>query len=107
MSAAKVYSVEANGMKTNVAAHRAVPLSTRQIVAAIVTLSVFSFMYLGIAQKHALLFYIMTGLIGVYILFVYTSGIFAVLYMVARDYPLEEFDDKSSVASKDIEESKM
>uniref|UniRef100_A0A8R1DMT6 Uncharacterized protein n=1 Tax=Caenorhabditis japonica TaxID=281687 RepID=A0A8R1DMT6_CAEJA len=106
MSAAKVYNVESHGIKQNLAAYRAVPLSTRQIVAAIVALSIFSFLYLGFAQKHALLFYIMTGLIAVYILFVYTSGIAAVLYMVVREYP-EDCDEKSSVDSREFEESKI
>ncbi|EFO90034.1 hypothetical protein CRE_21490 [Caenorhabditis remanei] len=105
-SSAKIYSVEAANAK-NVAAHRAVPLSTRQILAASVTLSVFSFLYLVFAQRHAVLFYIMTGLIAVYILFVYASGIGAVLYMVAREYPEDEFDSKSSSSSREMEESKF
>ncbi|UMM30939.1 hypothetical protein L5515_012617 [Caenorhabditis briggsae] len=109
-SSAKIYSVKsaASGMDKNVAAYRATPLSTRQIFAATVTLSIFSFLYLVFAQKHALLFYIMTGLIGVYILFVYASGIGAVLYMVAREYPEDEFDCKSSSSSsREMEESKF
>ncbi|CCD74024.1 uncharacterized protein CELE_W09G12.10 [Caenorhabditis elegans] len=105
-SSAKIYSMEAHVP----AASRPVPLNTRQVLSVTITLSIFSFLYLVYAQKHALLFYIMTGLVGVFIVFIYSAGILAVLYMVARDYPeASDFDNKSasSSSSREMEESKF
>lgn len=42
----------------------------------------FSFIYLIYAQHHKVLFYVMTSLIALWILFIYAAGIFCVLYMV-------------------------
>ncbi|CAI5448109.1 unnamed protein product [Caenorhabditis angaria] len=88
-------------LESTLSPYRASPLSTRQIIIAIVSLSIFSFFYLVYAQHHALLFYAMTGFIAIYIVFVYTSGIGAVLYMVLNDYEIGENEMKSS---RNIEE---
>ncbi|CAD6197172.1 unnamed protein product [Caenorhabditis auriculariae] len=97
MNGSKVFSeacpppkIVSDPQKDPVTPYRAVPLSTRQIFGTVVSLALFSFVYLAYAQHHALLFYVMTGLVGIYIVFVYVSGIFAVLYMVIVDYDLSK-----------------
>ncbi|CAI4221823.1 unnamed protein product [Auanema sp. JU1783] len=83
--------------------YRAVPLSTRNIFLIILFLSFFSFVYLGYAQHHKLMFYFMTSLIAVWISFIYTSGVLSVLYMVWYDYEATE----SSHTESGEEESSM
>ncbi|CAB3405932.1 unnamed protein product [Caenorhabditis bovis] len=100
----KVHESQITLASRNVCPSRAVPLSTRQIFAFSTILAIYSFVYLIYAQHHALLFYVMTGVIVTYILFVYISGIAAVLYMVVYDY---DIDEKIPGEKYDIEESAM
>ncbi|KAK6014703.1 hypothetical protein OSTOST_19908 [Ostertagia ostertagi] len=90
---------------------RATPLSTKEILGIIGFLAIFSFIYLAYAQHHKTLFYVMTSLIALWIMFIYAAGILCVLYMVIIGYerkPQPDDDiEKDDVGSVEHQESKL
>ncbi|VDM40131.1 unnamed protein product [Toxocara canis] len=58
------------------------PLTNTQVAAVTATLICYSLVYLIYAQHHSVLFYFMTGLIASFMVFLYTSGLLAVIYMM-------------------------
>ncbi|GMS97207.1 hypothetical protein PENTCL1PPCAC_19382 [Pristionchus entomophagus] len=76
----------AESLKADGTIYRAVPLSTWRLFLIIAVLSIFSFIYLVYAQYHTYLFYSMTSIVAAIILFIYTYGVFAIIYMVRNDY---------------------
>ncbi|KAK6752509.1 hypothetical protein RB195_003745 [Necator americanus] len=65
---------------------KATPLSTLETFAIVIFLALFSSVYLIYAQHHKVLFYMMTSLIVLWIVFIYTAGILSVLYMIIVGY---------------------
>ncbi|VIO87286.1 conserved hypothetical protein [Brugia malayi] len=58
------------------------PLTKFQLSVVISLLLAYSLIYLIYAQHHAILFYMMTGLVAVLMASLYTSGLLAVIYML-------------------------
>ncbi|RCN32762.1 hypothetical protein ANCCAN_21420, partial [Ancylostoma caninum] len=55
--------------------YRPTPLSSLQTFGIVSFLAFYSFIYLIYAQHHKVLFYVMTSLIVLWIVFIYTAGI--------------------------------
>ncbi|CAJ0603161.1 unnamed protein product [Cylicocyclus nassatus] len=66
--------------------YKATPLSGTQTIGIISFLALFSSVYLIYAQHHKVLFYVMTSLIVLWIVFIYSAGILSVLYMIIVGY---------------------
>ncbi|KAL3982649.1 putative integral membrane protein [Acanthocheilonema viteae] len=58
------------------------PLTRLQLSVIISLLLAYSLIYLIYAQHHAILFYMMTGLVAALMASLYTSGLLAVVYML-------------------------
>ncbi|GMT25339.1 hypothetical protein PFISCL1PPCAC_16636 [Pristionchus fissidentatus] len=94
----------ATSLKTDGTIYRAVPLSTSRLFLIIAVLSIFSFVYLVYAQYHPILFYSMTSIVAIFIIFIYTYGVFAIIYMVRNDYDYESAPSMSTVHITETEE---
>ncbi|CAJ0953314.1 unnamed protein product, partial [Mesorhabditis belari] len=76
--------------------YRAVPLSTKNVLFMTIGMTIYSLVYLFPAQNDKLLFYLMTGLIVIFVMFIYAFGFLAVIFMVTDPYskviPIEVFE---------------
>ncbi|RCN41418.1 hypothetical protein ANCCAN_12636 [Ancylostoma caninum] len=79
--------------------YRPTPLSSLQTFGIVSFLAFYSFIYLIYAQHHKVLFYVMTSLIVLWIVFIYTAGILSVLYMITVGYDEKPQDPRE----KDVE----
>uniref|UniRef100_A0A915AX07 Uncharacterized protein n=1 Tax=Parascaris univalens TaxID=6257 RepID=A0A915AX07_PARUN len=80
------------------------PLTNAQLFTATVILMCYSLVYLIYAQHHIVLFYFMTGLIALFMIFLYATGLLAVLYMTIKLSKLnEEVSMRYSTAIGDIQ----
>ncbi|XGW26442.1 hypothetical protein V3C99_007225 [Haemonchus contortus] len=87
--------------------YRATPLSTREVLGIVAFLAIFSFIYLAYAQHHKTLFYVMTSLIALWIMFIYTAGILSVFYMVIVGYEQKPQSDDDDVEKNGVNDSKQ
>ncbi|KAJ1372848.1 hypothetical protein KIN20_035132 [Parelaphostrongylus tenuis] len=71
------------------------PLTSTETFLIVSFLALFSLIYLIYAQHHKILFYVMTSLIALWIMLVYTAGIFSVLYMIIVDYDYKAQDENN------------
>uniref|UniRef100_A0AC35GBW7 Uncharacterized protein n=1 Tax=Panagrolaimus sp. PS1159 TaxID=55785 RepID=A0AC35GBW7_9BILA len=63
------------------------PMGPGRVFSLIIFVIVYSLLFLFFAQHSQLMLIIMTGIIAIWTVFLYTTGIGCILYMIFRDYP--------------------